>query len=57
MDTEVIVHLMAKHHQNNIGLVESLAAALAEVQGSYSLVLATADKVIAARDPRGFRPL
>jgi amidophosphoribosyltransferase len=55
MDTEVIVHLMAKHR--NKGLVESLAAALAEVKGSYSLVLATADRVLAARDPRGFRPL
>jgi amidophosphoribosyltransferase len=30
---------------------------LSEVKGSYSLVLSTADKVIAARDPRGFRPL
>lgn len=55
MDTEVIVHLMAKHRHQ--GLVESLAAALAEVKGSYSLVLATADTVMAARDPRGFRPL
>lgn len=55
MDTEVIVHLMARHH--NKSLVEALAAALAEVKGSYSLVLATADKVLAARDPRGFRPL
>ncbi|MEJ5328570.1 MAG: amidophosphoribosyltransferase [Desulfobaccales bacterium] len=55
MDTEVIVHLMARHH--NKGLVEALAAALTEVKGSYSLVLATADKVLAARDPRGFRPL
>jgi len=55
MDTEIIVHLMARHRKN--GLVEALSAALAEVQGSYSLVLATADQVIAARDPRGFRPL
>ncbi|MFZ2089320.1 MAG: amidophosphoribosyltransferase [Desulfobaccales bacterium] len=55
MDTEIIVHLMARHKKN--GLVESLTAALSEVKGSYSLVLATADKVIAARDPRGFRPL
>ncbi|MEJ2093116.1 MAG: amidophosphoribosyltransferase [Syntrophobacterales bacterium] len=55
MDTEIIVHLMARHKKN--GLVEALAAALAEVEGSYSLVLATADKVFAARDPRGFRPL
>jgi len=55
MDTEVIVHLMARHIKN--GPVEALATALAEVKGSYCLVLATADKVIAARDPRGFRPL
>ncbi|MGB8992947.1 MAG: amidophosphoribosyltransferase [Desulfobaccales bacterium] len=55
MDTEIIVHLMARHHSHD--LVECLTAALAQVQGSYSLVLATADKVIAARDPYGFRPL
>ena len=55
MDTEVIVHLMARHQSHD--LVECLTAALGQVQGSYSLVLATADKVIAARDPYGFRPL
>jgi amidophosphoribosyltransferase len=58
MDTEVIVHLMARHRRGDlIDLIDCLAAALAEVQGSYSLVLATEDMVIAARDPRGFRPL
>ena len=58
MDTEVIVHLMARHRRGNlIDLIDSLAAALAEVKGSYSLVLSTADQVIAARDPHGFRPL
>jgi amidophosphoribosyltransferase len=58
MDTEVIVHLMARHRRGDlIDLIDSLAAALAEVKGSYSLVLATADQVIAARDPHGFRPL
>ena len=55
MDTEVIVHLMARHKSDD--LIESLTAALAELRGSYSLVLLTADKVIGARDPRGFRPL
>jgi amidophosphoribosyltransferase len=54
MDTEVIVHLMARHKSDD--LIESLTAALAELRGSYSLVLLTADKVIGARDPRGFRP-
>ncbi|MCG2773086.1 MAG: amidophosphoribosyltransferase [Desulfobacterales bacterium] len=58
MDTEVIVHLMARHRRGNlIDLIDSLAAALAEVKGSYSLVISTADQVIAARDPHGFRPL
>jgi amidophosphoribosyltransferase len=55
MDTEVIVHLMARHR--GADTVESLINALDHVKGSYSLVLATADKVIAARDPHGFRPL
>ncbi|MDP1761668.1 MAG: class II glutamine amidotransferase, partial [Deltaproteobacteria bacterium] len=36
MDTEVIVHLMARHRRGNlIDLIDSLAAALAEVKGSY----------------------
>ncbi len=55
MDTEVIVHLMARHRGADV--VESLINALEHVKGSYSLVIATADKVIAARDPHGFRPL
>ncbi|RJR41436.1 MAG: amidophosphoribosyltransferase [Deltaproteobacteria bacterium] len=55
MDTEVIVHLMARHR--GADTVESLINALEHLKGSYSLVLATADKVIAARDPHGFRPL
>ena len=55
MDTEVIVHLMARHRGKDA--VESLINALDHVRGSYSLVLATADQVIAARDPHGFRPL
>jgi amidophosphoribosyltransferase len=55
MDTEIIIHLMARHMR--AGLVEALTAALTEVRGAYSLVLATKDKVIGVRDPNGFRPL
>jgi amidophosphoribosyltransferase len=55
MDTEVIVHLMARSRHPTI--VESLIAALKELKGSYSLVMLTADQVIAVRDPHGFRPL
>jgi amidophosphoribosyltransferase len=55
MDTEIIVHLMARHR--GADLAESLINALEYVKGSYSLVVAGADQVIAARDPYGFRPL
>ena len=55
MDSEVIIHLMAPHLKK--GLEEALSIALKRVEGAYSLVMLTRDKIIAARDPRGFRPL
>ena len=55
MDTEVIIHLMA--HYLKDGFEGALTKALAQVEGSYSIVMLTKDKVVAARDPRGFRPL
>jgi amidophosphoribosyltransferase len=54
-DTEVILHLMARNPRQDI--VESFMLALEEVRGAYSLLLITADGLIAARDPHGFRPL
>jgi len=54
-DTEIILHLMARNPRRN--LVDSLMIALQRVRGAYSLILLTADAVIAARDPHGFRPL
>jgi amidophosphoribosyltransferase len=55
MDSEVIVHLMAPHLKE--GLEEALKQALTRVQGAYSIVMLTRNRVIAVRDPRGFRPL
>ena len=55
MDSEVIVHLMAAHLKN--GLENALVKALGRIKGAYSIVMLTREKVIAARDPRGFRPL
>jgi len=54
-DSEVILHLMARNPRPD--LVDSLLVALQRVRGAYSLILLTADGVIAARDPHGFRPL
>jgi len=55
MDSEVIIHLMAPLLKE--GLEEALTKALARVQGAYSIVMLTRNRVIAVRDPRGFRPL
>ena len=54
-DTEVIVHLIALSHEQT--LPEAIADALRRVEGAFSLVVMSPDRIIAARDPRGFRPL
>ncbi len=55
MDSEVIMHLIARERRGT--LVERIGAALKCVEGAYSLVFLADGKMIAARDPRGFRPL
>ena len=54
-DTEVIVHLIALSREHT--LPEAIADALRRVEGAFSLVVMSPDRVIAARDPRGFRQL
>ncbi|GAB4257267.1 MULTISPECIES: amidophosphoribosyltransferase [Deferrisoma] len=54
-DTEVIAHLYARSREER--LVERLADALRQVQGAYSLLVLVEKRLIAARDPHGFRPL
>jgi amidophosphoribosyltransferase len=54
-DTEVIVHLIALSREQT--LPEAMADALRRVEGAFSLVMISSDRIFAARDPRGFRPL
>jgi len=54
-DTEVIVHLIALSREHT--LPEAMADALRRVEGAFSLVMISVDRIFAARDPRGFRPL
>src|SRR5919204_6854414 len=54
-DTEVIVHLIALSKEQT--LPEAIADSLRRVEGAFSLVMITHDRIFAARDPRGFRPL
>ena len=55
MDSEVILHLMAPHFRDKIE--NALIRAFSQVEGAYSIVMLTRDRIVAVRDPRGFRPL
>ncbi len=54
-DSEVIVHELARSTSPTPAL--RLADALKRVDGAYSLIVAMGDTMLAARDPRGWRPL
>ena len=54
-DTECIVHLLA--HAREPEMVDRLGSALRQIEGAFSLLFINESKVIAVRDPHGFRPL
>src|SRR5437763_10291029 len=55
VDSEVIIHLIAASRAAT--LTDRIVDALSQVRGAYSLVFLTEDRIVAARDPSGFRPL
>jgi len=55
IDSEVIVSLLARLDKPTIE--ERIIACMQQIQGAYSLVLMTENKLIGVRDPHGFRPL
>jgi amidophosphoribosyltransferase len=54
-DTEVLLHLYAKSKAPSVE--EALIESVAQISGAFSMVLLTKNRLIAARDPHGFRPL
>ncbi len=54
-DTEIIAHLMAK--PTHVAKPDPLGHVLNHLQGSYSLLFLFPDRIEAARDPYGVRPL
>jgi len=54
-DTEVILHLVARSRERT--LAGALRDALLQLEGAFSLVFLAEDRLIVARDPRGFRPM
>lgn len=54
-DTEIILHLIARSKAED--QIHQILDALNQVEGAFSLTILTDDKLIAARDPHGWRPL
>lgn len=54
-DTELILHLIS--HSRKTDQIDQIIDAVSKVTGAYCLVILTDDKLIAVRDPNGFRPL
>lgn len=54
-DSEILVHLLADPMYRE--RPRRVARALAELEGAFAFLLMTRDRILAARDPHGFRPL
>jgi amidophosphoribosyltransferase len=54
-DTEVVLHLYARSKAASVE--DAVIEAVSQVQGAFSFVLLTRDRLVAVRDPHGFRPL
>ncbi|MEX0647904.1 MAG: amidophosphoribosyltransferase [Balneolaceae bacterium] len=54
-DTELILHLISHSREEN--QLDQILDGLRQIEGAYCLVILTDDKLIAVRDPNGFRPL
>lgn len=56
-DTEVIAYTITKERIKQPSIEQAVIAAMDKIAGAYSLVIMSPRKLIAARDPMGFRPL
>lgn len=56
-DTEIIAYIITKERLKVDSIEEAVSGAMNILDGAYSLVLMSPQKLICARDPYGFRPL
>lgn len=56
-DTEVISYIITKERLVTPSIEDAVCKAMNRIDGAYSLVVMSSTKLIAARDPHGFRPL
>ena len=56
-DTETIAYIVTRERLKAPSIEEALSRAMNVLDGAYSLILMSPQKLICARDPYGFRPL
>ncbi len=56
-DAEVIAHLIIRERMNTDSIEHAIVNAMHLMSGAYSVVIMSQRKLIAMRDPNGFRPL
>ena len=56
-DSEVIAYIIVQERLHQPSIEAAVSAAMDRIEGAYSLVISSPTKLIAARDPHGFRPL
>ena len=56
-DTEVICYLVTRNRLRMGSIETAISKTMDVLEGAYSLVIMSATKLIAVRDPRGYRPL
>lgn len=56
-DTETICYIITKERLSSSSIEEAVSRSMDIIEGAYSLVVMSPAKMIACRDPHGFRPL
>lgn len=56
-DTETICYIITRERLSAPSIEDAVIRAMKKLDGAYSIVLMSSTKLIAARDPYGFRPL
>lgn len=56
-DTEIIAYIVTRERLHTSSIEDALSSAMKSLDGAYSLVIMSPQKLLCARDPYGFRPL
>ncbi|MCR5747458.1 MAG: amidophosphoribosyltransferase [Lachnospiraceae bacterium] len=56
-DTEIIAYLITQHRLKEKSIEDAVSKTVYDLKGAFSLVITSPTKMIAVRDPHGFRPL